>query len=82
MASLLALNAEVQQILGSVDELSDAEEKAKQTCVRFDNKNLVLVLDTDGGVHEAARLQDSSTSEEEARINVTGGYDWETRSQG
>lgn len=82
MATLLALDAEVRQKLGSVDELSGAEERAKQTRVRFDNKNLVLVLDGHEDMYEAARLRDSSTSEEEARTDNTGGSGQETQIQG
>lgn len=81
MATLLALDAEVRQNLGWVDELSDAEQRAKQTRVRFDNKNLVLVRDTDEDMDEAARLSVPS-SEDDVRIDITGEYNRETRSEG
>lgn len=47
IATLVAPVGEVQQALGSFEKLSDAEERAKQVCVRLENRNLVLVSESE-----------------------------------
>lgn len=45
LAAFLAPDGDAQRLIGSIDNLNSAEEKSKQVCVRFDNRNLVLVRD-------------------------------------
>lgn len=48
LAALLAPDKEVQQSMGVVDDITVAENRAKLTHARFDNRNLVFVADASG----------------------------------
>lgn len=43
LATFLASDVEVQKLLGSIENLESAEEKAKKARVKFDHRNLVLM---------------------------------------
>jgi hypothetical protein len=43
LAAFLAPDGETQHLIGSIDNLGSAKEKSKETHVRFDNRNLILI---------------------------------------
>lgn len=50
IAALLAPDTDVQQALGTLENLNEAEEKAKLAKARFDSRNLILMSDSLGRI--------------------------------
>lgn len=60
LAASLALDGEAQQSIGSIDNLSSAEDKSKLARVRFNHGNLTLVPNVINAYNSGGIASDSS----------------------